>query len=115
MPVGEALIVADGWLVDDSPVAALSEPLPPPPPDELPLDPQTEHMAQGVAAALRSLMLNCAEPDGWLPPLLDEQRCAMTPLPWPCPLSPFPSRGRASGVRPPRAHLRRIQVPARAG
>ena len=41
---------------------------------ELPLGPHTEHMAKGVAAALRSLMRSCADPDGWLPILLDEQR-----------------------------------------
>ena len=107
--MGEALIVADGWLVDDSPVAALSEPLPPPPPDELPLDPQTEHMAQGVAAALRTLMLNYAEPDGWLPPLLDEERCATISRRAPV-LSLLPARRVCSSLR---AHLLRAGTGAR--
>ena len=72
MPPGAELIVADGWPAGaDSPAqGANSAPLGREPE---PLDPQTEHMAKGVAAALRSLMLSYAEPDGWLPPLLDEQ------------------------------------------
>ena len=89
MPGEELIVVADsGPAAKD---AAFSEPFgkAPEPLYELPLGPHTEHMAKGVAAALRSLMRSCADPDGWLPPLLDEQRCARTPLPWPYPLSPI--------------------------
>ena len=75
MPPGAELIVADGWPAGaDSPAQGTSSaPLGREPE---PLDPQTEHMAKGVAAALRSLMRSYADPDGWLPPLLDEERCA---------------------------------------
>ena len=82
MMPGEELMATGGIAVADSGPAAkdaaFSEPFgkAPEPLYELPLGPHTEHMAKGVAAALRSLMRSYADPDGWLPPLLDEERCA---------------------------------------
>ena len=100
MMPGEELIV-----VADSGPAAFSEPFgkAPEPLYELPLGPHTEHMAKGVAAALRSLMRSCADPDGWLPILLDEQRCATISRRAPV-LSLLPARRVCSSLR---AHLLR--------
>ena len=56
----------------------LSVPLPAGPPWlplEEPTDPLFRTLADGTAHALRELMLSYFEP-GWVPPLLDERRCA---------------------------------------
>ena len=92
--------------------AAFSEPFgkAPEPLYELPLGPHTEHMAKGVAAALRSLMRSCADPDGWLPILLDEQRCATISRRAPV-LSLLPARRVCSSLR---AHLLRAGTGARS-
>ena len=67
-------------------------------------------MAKGVAAALRSLMLSSyADPDGWLPILLDEQRCATISRRAPV-LSLLPARRVCSSLR---AHLLRAGTGAR--
>ena len=102
MPPGAELIVADGWPAGaDSPAQGTSSaPLGREPE---PLDPQTEHMAKGVAAALRSLMRSYADPDGWLPILLDEERCATISRRAPV-LSLLPARRVCSSLR---AHLLR--------
>ena len=103
MPGEEPIVVADsGPAAKD---AAFSEPFgkAPEPLYELPLGPHTEHMAKGVAAALRSLMRSCADPDGWLPILLDEQRCATISRRAPV-LSLLPARRVCSSLR---AHLLR--------
>ena len=61
-------------------------------------EPATQHMATGVAGALRALMLEHADPADWVPPLLDEYwrasaslpppssllSCATAPSPHPC-------------------------------
>ena len=113
MPPGSELIVADGWPAGaDSPAqGANSAPLgrEPEPLYELPLGPHTEHMAKGVAAALRSLVLSYADPDGWLPTLLDEQRCATISRRAPV-LSLLPARRVCSSLR---AHLLRAGTGAR--
>ena len=41
-----------------------------------PSNPDLRHMSTGVSWALRQLMLNEADWEGWFPPLLDERRCA---------------------------------------
>ena len=46
-------------------------------------EPATQHMATGVAGALRALILEHADPYGWVPPLLDEYRRASASLPPP--------------------------------